>query len=150
MHSPRTCERAPVLLDGEIARDDIQVLRLRFPVQGGVGVDMDIVVTVAVDDIFAPGEGDPLHPDGRLAAVARHPEDGHLLLPRREFRQDLAHHVDGPVRRTVVDEEELEVVQGLPEQRAGASGHVGLDLADRYDDTDRGHGGKIATMQRYE
>ena len=103
-----------------------------------------------MDDVFAPGKGDPLHPDGRLAAVARHPEDGHLVLPGREFRQDLAHHVDGPVRRAVVDEEELDVFQGLPEQRAGASGHVGLDLADRYDDTDRGHGRKIATVQRYE
>ena len=147
---PDQLTHAPLLLHGDIARDDIQVLRLRFPVQGGVGVDIDIIVTVAVDDILAPGEGDPLHPDGRLAAVARHPEDGHLVLPRREFRQDLAHHVDGPVLRAVVDEEELDVVQGLPEQRAGASGHVGLDLVDRYDDTDRGHGRKIATVQRYE
>ena len=58
--------------------------------------------------------------------------------------------IDIGTRPDCVDEEKLDVLQGLPEQRAGASGHVGLDLVDRYDDTDRGHGGKIATMQRYE
>ena len=68
-----------------------------------------------MDDILSPGQGDSLYSGGRLAAVDRHAMDGHLVLPLRESFQDLAHHIDGTVRRAVVDEEELDILQGLPE-----------------------------------
>ena len=123
----------------EVAGNDVQVLRHGFFPEETVGVGLDGVVTVAVDDIIAGGKGKGLHAHGGLPAVAAHPESLHLGAPGREIGQDVFQNLHGAVRGAVVDEDIFDVGEGLREQRAGAAAHIGLYVIDRYDDADGWH-----------
>ena len=124
-----------------IAGDNIQPFGEGLLVQEPVGIGRSqFIIAVAMDDVLPRRQGQSLHPGISQAAVHRHPENPDLGFSRGELAgEDLPDHLHGPVRRAVVDEDELQVLQRLGKQRPRTACDIGFHVVDRYDDADRGH-----------
>lgn len=126
----------------------------------GPALDLDMVGTDEVAaQLFRPGEefgvvpgGEPVVPvqegevlaaRGVQAGVAGGGQSAVLLVSAYDHPRNLvlgaAQYVRGPVGRTVVDEDEFEVLAGVGPQASQGVGGVCLHVVERHDDRELNH-----------
>ena len=113
---------------------DVRRRRLRHPVQRAKRAAVEPVVCIAEEQILAARFVKPSVPRGSGTPVRRR-EVSQARIPRRIFRE----HLRGAVGGAVVDADDLDVLQRLPEDGIKAFAEMPLGVVDGDDDRDMGH-----------